>query len=189
MTFYSYMYLRENDTPYYVGKGKGNRAFKRKSCDIRAPKDKSRIIIFPMLNEADAFESETALIDLFGRKDLGTGCLHNRTSGGDGTSGLLWSKEAKQKMSEARQGEKCYWLFGKRGSETPRFGITSSHSDATKQKMSRARKGRKLSEAHRLAIATGLNTEEYKRNQSRIITEWWKTRKAAQEENSHRIEL
>jgi hypothetical protein len=185
--FYSYLYLREDETPYYVGKGCGKRAFKhKKNGDVHPPKDKFRIIIFPMLNEAEAFESEMALIELFGRKDLGTGILYNRTNGGDGTSGLRWSEEAKQKMSEDRLGEKCYWLFGKRGEGTPRFGIRIPHSETTKQKMSRTRKGKKLSEEHRLAIAKGQNTEEYRKRKSIIATERWRAKKAAQEENSHR---
>lgn len=140
MEFYSYLYLREDETPYYAGKGTGKRAFKRRGFDVRPPKDKSRVIIFPMLNETEALESEIALIEFFGRKDLGTGCLYNRTNGGDGASGLKWTPEAIKKMSESRTGEKCYWLFGKRGKGTPRFGIKVSHTEETKQKMSKTRR-------------------------------------------------
>ena len=42
--FYTYAYLREDRTPYYIGKGTRKRIFqKRKRC-CRPPKDKSRII-------------------------------------------------------------------------------------------------------------------------------------------------
>ena len=81
MEFYSYLWLRADGTPYYAGKGKGNRAHIRGSHRLRPPDDNSRILIFPMASEADALESEIALIDLFGRKDLGTGCLRNFTTG------------------------------------------------------------------------------------------------------------
>jgi hypothetical protein len=83
--FYSYLYLREDGTPYYAGKGQGKRAFKKQS-GIRPPKDKSRIVILPMENEVLAFESEIALIQLFGRRDNETGILRNRTDGGQGIS-------------------------------------------------------------------------------------------------------
>lgn len=84
-TFYSYLYLRKNGTPYYVGKGCGERAFSRNRIFL-PPKDRSRIVIFPMESEKLAFESEKALIELFGRKDLGTGILRNLTNGGEGAS-------------------------------------------------------------------------------------------------------
>src|ERR1039458_3516873 len=98
MDFYSYLWLREDGTPYYVGKGHGNRAFSNKGRSAaRCPRVRNRIMIFPMLNEAEAFESEVAMIDLFGRKDLGTGCLWNFTNGGDGQSNP--SQAARKKMA------------------------------------------------------------------------------------------
>lgn len=103
--FYSYLWLRADGTPYYAGKGCGNRAF-IKGIGHRQypPKDRSRILIFPMLNETEAFESEMAMIELFGRKDIGTGCLRNVTNGGEGISGYRHTTTAKMRMSEARIG-------------------------------------------------------------------------------------
>ena len=87
MKFYSYLWLREDGTPYYAGKGKGNRAFTKNNHRVPPPKDHSCILIFPQENEADAFESEMAIIALFGRKDLGTGWLRNLTDGGENPGG------------------------------------------------------------------------------------------------------
>jgi hypothetical protein len=106
--FYSYMWLRENETPYYVGKGKDDRAFISSSHCVNRPKDKSRIIVFPMSSEELAFESEKAMIELFGRKDSGTGILRNLTDGGEGTSGtaILTEERREAKRRAGRIGGK-----------------------------------------------------------------------------------
>jgi hypothetical protein len=103
--FYTYAYLREDKTPYYIGKGKGERAYKKSKNDIKPPKDKNRIVILKQnLNEDDAFKHEKYMIAVFGRKDLGTGILHNRTDGGDGASGVIQTEETKLKRSNALKG-------------------------------------------------------------------------------------
>jgi hypothetical protein len=90
MDYYTYAYLREDKTPYYIGKGIGNRAYvshMRKDDKNLLPKDKSRIIYLKQnLTEEEAFKHEIYMIAVLGRKDLGTGILHNRTDGGDGGS-------------------------------------------------------------------------------------------------------
>ena len=43
--YYTYAFLREDKTPYYIGKGRGNRAYDKRRA-IKPPKDKSRIIFF-----------------------------------------------------------------------------------------------------------------------------------------------
>jgi hypothetical protein len=60
----------------------------KRSKRNKPPKDKSRIIFLKQnLTEEEAFRHEIYMIAVFGRKDLGTGILHNRTDGGDGSSG------------------------------------------------------------------------------------------------------
>jgi len=106
MDFYTYAYLREDRTPYYVGKGKGNRIYSSQR-GIKAPEDISRIIFLKKgLTEAEAFKHEIYMIHVLGRKDLGTGILRNRTDGGDGCSGRICSIQAKQKSSESNKGQK-----------------------------------------------------------------------------------
>ena len=111
--FYTYAYLREDRTPYYIGKGQGNRVYKKHQKGISVPKDKSRIIFLKQnLTEAEAFRHEIYMIAVFGRKDLGTGILHNRTAGGDGSSGMVHSEETKDKIRESgkKVGKRNYEL-------------------------------------------------------------------------------
>jgi hypothetical protein len=86
--FYTYLWLREDGTPYYVGKGTRGRAY-RSHKGHRPPKDYSRIHIQYWSDEATAFSYEIYQIDFWGRKDLGTGILRNRTDGGEGGAGML----------------------------------------------------------------------------------------------------
>lgn len=109
MEFYSYLWLREDGTPWYAGKGSGKRAFKQHGF-FHPPKDKSLILIFPRANEAEAFVTEIELIRNWGRIDNCTGCLHNLTDGGENPpkrrKGMFrWSEEGKRKLSAAKLGK------------------------------------------------------------------------------------
>jgi hypothetical protein len=99
MNYYTYLWLREDGTPYYVGKGTGTRAW-RKGAPHR-----DRVLVQEFPSEEDAFLSERFLIALYGRKDLGTGILMNCTDGGDGSSGAKRSEEFKKKLRAANMGK------------------------------------------------------------------------------------
>jgi hypothetical protein len=104
MEFYTYLWLRVDGTPYYAGKGKGSRAFKTDDHGVKCPKDLSRIIVQPQPSEEAAFAVEKFLIEYYGRLDLGTGCLRNLTSGGDGIAGFRFSEDQKRTLSESHKG-------------------------------------------------------------------------------------
>lgn len=105
--FYTYAYLRKsNGTPYYIGKGKGRRAFVRHK-GVSTPKDKSKIIFLKQnITEEEAIRHEIYMIAVFGRKDIKTGILLNRTNGGEGISGH--TKTEKQMEASRKNGRALY---------------------------------------------------------------------------------
>lgn len=130
--FYVYQWIREDDSPYYIGKGKGKRAW-LKTKRHSPPKDKTRIqILAKNLYEHESFILEKKLIRLYGRKDIGTGILQNRTEGGDGVSGLIFSLEHRERIGRASKGNT--------------HNIGRIHTQETKEKDRLASTGRILSE-------------------------------------------
>ena len=150
MEYYTYAYLREDRTPYYIGKGEKDRIYKKGKGEVKPPKDKSRIIYLKQnLTEAEAFRHEIYMIAVFGRKDLGTGILRNRTNGGEGFSGAIHTPETKAKLSAAMKGENSP-NYGKTLSPEIKAKLSAAHkgktlSPETKAKISAAQKGKTLS--------------------------------------------
>jgi hypothetical protein len=103
--FYTYLWLREDGSPYYAGKGICDRGFRsHRHGKVRCPKDPASILVQEFPSEADAFAAEKFLIAYYGRKDLGTGCLRNLTDGGEGSVGAVRTEEFRRKVSDARKG-------------------------------------------------------------------------------------
>ena len=102
--FYVYFWLRDNGTPYYVGKGKlVRRAYEKQGHTCAPPTDKDRIIIQYYESESEAFEAEKFFIVFYGRYNLRTGCLRNLTDGGEGQSGRVLSAEARRRIGNTRK--------------------------------------------------------------------------------------
>ena len=100
--FYVYAWLRpDRQTPYYVGKGQGNRAFAKHRFSKNPPRDRVSFIK-ENLTEKEALELEAVLIKFWGC-EWDSGVLENRRTRG-GKSFI--TEETKQKISEATKGKK-----------------------------------------------------------------------------------
>ena len=168
--YYTYAYLREDNTPYYIGKGQRRRCFQRDNrVGCPRPEDKSRILILKWFEyETDAYKHEIYMIAVLGRKDLGTGILRNLTPGGEGgrEPGFTHSQEAKDKMSashkgqpksaehkrkiaESNKGIKPSTKTRLRMSESAKKKVLSPEHKAKLDKCRRAKKGKPWSQARR----------------------------------------
>lgn len=165
MSYYVYAYLREDHTPYYIGKGTGDRAWKKGKGEVPMPADPTRIVIVERnLTNTGALAIERRLIRWYGRKDQGDGILRNKTWGGDGGSGgragRTLSDETKKRISDRKKGKK-----------------RSPMSEESKRKLSESLKGKNVGKVrtaeHRAMISeklkgksTGPKSEETKRKLS-----------------------
>lgn len=98
--YYVYMYRDPRDgknrIPVYVGMGKGKRAWQHltraSNPGLKALITKAKVLGLDMqpeivvagLTQFSALAKEVELVELYGRRDLGTGSLYNLTRGGDG---------------------------------------------------------------------------------------------------------
>ena len=171
--FYIYAYLRDNGTPYYIGKGKGPRAWiqhSNRGKGAHTPKDPSRIYICESnLTELGAFALERRYIRWWGRKDLGTGILQNMSDGGQGTANTIriCSEETKQKISLANK--------GRVQSEEERAKRRASLKGIKPSAESNIKRGNKAR-----GRVLGPQTAERKAKTSLLIKQWWAERKGSE---------
>lgn len=124
--FYVYLHIKKDTgEPFYVGKGKNNRAFSKQNRNKHWNNIVNKygfdiILLEENLTDKDALTKEVYWIKRIGRKDLKQGPLVNFTDGGEGSSNP--SEETRKKMS-----------FNAR-----------NRSKETREKLSKASKGRQV---------------------------------------------
>ncbi len=153
--FYTYAWLRTDGTPYYIGKGHGSRAWDFRRKGINRPSDNSRVLILKKhLCEQDAFDHEVYMIFVLGRKDTGTGILHNRTNGGEGLAGYVYSEELRKVRSDQFRSQgfsekhRKNLSLSQTGDKNHRYGKPAvnrgvPHKPESIEKMSKQKKGEK----------------------------------------------
>ncbi len=151
LDYYVYAYVRKSDgSLYYIGKGRNRRAFISHK-NVTTPKNKSKIVFLETnLTEVGALALERRYIRWYGRKDLGTGILHNKTEGGDGTSGRVLTDIHKAIISRTHKNK----IVGESTRKKLRMASSNrlpeqngmygrKHSDKVKQEHSARMKGNK----------------------------------------------
>lgn len=108
--------------PFYVGKGKGQRKFDHLNqakkyltnkkdiknlhnintiCKLLSSGSEPLILqLFFTDNEQEAYNEEMRLIKLWGRRNLNTGPLTNKTDGDEGSSNKVYTAEYRKKLSD-----------------------------------------------------------------------------------------
>lgn len=143
---YVYAYLREDGTPYYIGKGVGSRY--RQDHNVAVPPDDRIQFIKKNLSDQEAILLEIELIAKYGRKDLGTGILRNLTDGGEGM--LNPGPDIRKKLSDAKIGKKPN-NHGKRYTTGP-----SELKKLAKQGKNHPQYGKERTEEERNKISKGI---------------------------------
>lgn len=165
-SFYVYIYRDLDNTPLYVGKGRGKR-FRHYFYEsngkvlsgrnihlvhkVRKVLRDSTCCLYPELifvdSEEEAFDLEIYYIRKFGRADKNLGTLYNLSDGGEGTSGRIVSLEERIRLS-AQNSKENHPQFGK-----PKpVGVREKISAALKGSNS-PNFGKKLTEEQKAAIS------------------------------------
>jgi hypothetical protein len=158
-----YRHIRlDTNQPFYVGIGKTEkRAYsigRNAMWKNIISKTEYRVdIVLTDLTWEEACQKEREFIELYGRRDKGTGPLVNMTGGGDGGYGMIQSDEAREKIRQFQLSLNKKGKPGRVWTEESRKKLSTTltgfkHSDEAKEKMRKPR----------------LNTENYKKPKAKV---------------------
>lgn len=181
VTFYVYIYRdpSRNDEPIYVGKGHGKRALSHLKRKDRHPfvqrlqklAENSvvpTVEIIDAIDEDHAYFLEECLVQIIGRKNIGTGPLLNLSDGGRGISkGTVRTAETRSKISQAQIGKT---LSPEHRANIGRGLLGKPQSQQKSERISSSKKGVKNSAEHNANLSAALRGKP-----------WTAARRAAQE--------
>lgn len=146
--FYAYILKYPDGTPFYVGKGCGDRCYRRRYGKNRLlvsvlakVGDAVLVEVIAADDEAAAFAKEMDFIAKYGRRDIVTGILCNLTDGGEGQTGFRHSDAEHRLMSEFLRGNQR--LLGHAHSPESCAKMSASHKKRLEDPAERAKHGKK----------------------------------------------
>jgi len=148
--FYVYAHARNSDNRlFYIGKGKGRRAWETRGRNqywhrVANKHGWTPIVLIDGLSEPEALTQEIAMIKAIGREHLTNG-----TDGGQGMSGYVMPEQVKAKIATAHIGMRP--------------------NAETRRKLSEHAKIRKASEEQRAKLSTALRNNQHARDQRKRI--------------------
>jgi len=184
LEYYVYVYYREKSSlhgevgsPYYVGIGKDKRAWTKGKGEVGKPTNKKYIIIEKTnVSVSTAKNIEIALVSYFGRIDLGTGILRNKTNGGDGTNGWVPTKEQLENKRTAAEENWKDETYRKKHSEGVKKGSNTIEAKENYSNASEKRWAVKREDIIK-AQREGNQRPEVKANRSKVETAKWQDEK------------
>jgi hypothetical protein len=174
MEYYVYAhYIPGEPFPFYIGKGKANRAYdlkgRSKFWNRKAKNGFDVVFISVNLAEHESLLLERKMILFYGRKDNATGCLVNHTDGGDGLTNP--SIKTRKKIADANKERFKDPQFRKRFSVAQRNKVIK---ESTKTKMSQAHINRFKSmeerNKHKKLSERAWSSVELRKKQSELIS-------------------
>jgi Ni/Co efflux regulator RcnB len=174
MEYYVYAHcVTGESTPFYIGKGKGNRAYdikgRSKFWSRKAKNGFTVIFLHSNLTESESLLLEIDTIRFYGRRDNGTGCLVNHTDGGDGL--INPSQETRKKIGDANKERFKDVEFRKKFSQAQKNKVIK---ESTKNKMSQFQTNRFKSIEERNVLKKlsqdAWDSPELRKKQSELIS-------------------
>lgn len=173
--FYVYAYMRNDNTPYYIGKGSNGR-YKENHLYVDVPVDRDKIVFLAEnMSEEDAFDFEEELTLSYGLLIDNTGILENKVHGGHNVhvpsfTGHKHTEESKRKISEK--------LTGKTRSEEQKKNYRKPKSKEHAENIRQANLGRKDSKKRREANRKGAMKPEVRERKRQAMKKIIAERKA-----------
>jgi hypothetical protein len=155
--YYTYAYLRIDGTPYYIGKGKGKRAYNNHKHVPVPPLDRI-LILKKNLTDEEAKKHEVYMIFVLGRKNLGTGRLINLTEGGESKSGWICPPEYKERWAGKNNG-----MYGKSGEQNPNSKLTDLQRQSIREEYIPRARGNGYGNGTELAKKYGVDSSTIRR--------------------------